>query len=495
MRIARIMTRLNLGGPARQVLASDPLLRSWGFEVRLFVGSPEPGEGELLETARELGLDVVTVPGLGRSPRLDRDLSAWRFLRRELRRFDPQVIHTHASKAGFLGRLAARAAPRARLVHSFHGHVLEGYFSAPISALLQASERWLARRTARVIAVSEATRQDLLRLRVVAPGQVELVPPGLRLEALAALAALEFSESAETSEPAEPKELLEPPETAPSAERLGRASALSPGPIGQPELQGNAWGLIPAPSATDAPTDSALRPRQRATLGLRPEQPLVLLMGRLAEVKRPLLALAAFRSAEERRTKGQPAAHLVVVGDGQLCPALEAARSALPAELRGRIHLAGAVGDPLPWYAAADVVLLASRNEGLPVALIEAGAAARPVVATNVGGVGELIEPGWNGLLAPGGPAEAAQEGLVEGLRRLLDQPAERRRLGLNGRQRALERHSALALARALARLYQGVLGKVEMPDLLPTVGTGATPAPSAPAPPPMSHPPRSPQP
>ncbi|MHC4379176.1 MAG: glycosyltransferase, partial [Planctomycetota bacterium] len=129
MRIARILTRLNLGGPARQVLASDPLLAGRGHQLRLFCGQPESGEGDLADQARAAGLDVVAVPGLERRPSAWRDLRAQAFLRRALKAFDPDVVHTHAFKAGWLGRTAAkRATPRAARVHTFHGHVLEGYF-------------------------------------------------------------------------------------------------------------------------------------------------------------------------------------------------------------------------------------------------------------------------------------------------------------------------------------------------------------------------------
>src|SRR5262245_30982267 len=98
MRIARVMTRLNLGGPARQALASDPLLVARGHELRLFTGRAGPGEGDLTPRLRERGLDVVRIDGLQRALSL-RDLFVARRLRREFAAFAPDVVHTHASKA------------------------------------------------------------------------------------------------------------------------------------------------------------------------------------------------------------------------------------------------------------------------------------------------------------------------------------------------------------------------------------------------------------
>jgi glycosyltransferase involved in cell wall biosynthesis len=181
MRIARVLTRLNLGGPARQVLASDPRLVRRGHTVRIFAGTPEPGEGDLFETARARGLDVVRVPGLARGWSVAGDLRARRFLRAALAEFQPDVVHTHASKAGALGRSAARVVPQAVRVHTFHGHVLEGHFPGPLARGLAAVERKLARDTQRVIAVSHATADDLVRLGVVDEARLVVVPPGIEL--------------------------------------------------------------------------------------------------------------------------------------------------------------------------------------------------------------------------------------------------------------------------------------------------------------------------
>jgi len=380
LRIARILTRLNLGGPARQALAGDPELKARGHRVRVFAGEPEPGEGDLFETFRERGLDVVRVPGLRRGLSPARDLGALRFLARGLADFRPDVVHTHASKAGALGRRAARGLARARCVHTFHGHVLEGYFPPALSHQLVLLERRLARRTARVLAVSHATAEDLLRLAIVPEEKLVVVPPGVDLEPLLALE--------------------------------GRSRAL------------------------------------RGLVGAADDDVLVGVVGRLAEVKRPALAVDVFEMLAAR----YPRMHLVFVGDGPERRRLERRVAGGSDAVRARVHLVGARADVPAVFADLDVVLSTSRAEGAPVALIEAAGAARPVVATPVGGVPEIVaheRTGWLG---------AGRDELAFGLAQYLDDPALGKVAGARARVRVARRHSAGALAERLEDVYRVVV-------------------------------------
>lgn len=389
MRIARILTRLNLGGPARQVLASDPLLAGRGHELRLFCGQPESGEGDLADQARAAGLEVVSVPGLERAPSAWRDLRAQAFLRRALKAFDPDVVHTHAFKAGWLGRTAAkRATPRAARVHTFHGHVLEGYFPEWLSRALIGLERRLASQTDRVLAVSSATADDLTRLGVVAAEQLRLSPPGIDL-----------------------KPFLEQP-------------------------------ALPQRS----PAGVALRRRW----GVPEEACLALVLGRLAQVKRPQAALDVFAEVARER----PQLWLVLVGDGPPRTALHRRLATWPSELRARVLLAGALPDAPAVHAASDLLLLTSRNEGWPVAVIEAAASGRAVVAPDVGGLSEALTHPERGLLA----AAADDAALARALGRLVDDPEYSRRLGATARAHARATHSAEALADRLEAVYSDVL-------------------------------------
>ena len=299
MRILRILTRLNLGGPARQALAGDPLLVEKGHSVRTLAGVPEPGEGDLLEQFQARGLDVVRVPGLRRGLAPVGDFRAWAQIRRELKRFRPDVLHTHAFKAGLLGRLGIPRAAAVRRVHTFHGHVLEGYFSAAMSGALIRLERRLACSTDRVVAVSHATADDLVRLGVVPEEQLTVVYPGSDLAPLSLIAR--------------------------------RSNHL------------------------------------RRLLGVSDEAFLVGVVGRLAPVKQPELAVEVFELLERR----YPQLELVFVGDGQLRGALERRIEGGSEAVSKRVHMAGMQPNMPAVMADLDAVLLTSRSEGMPVSLIE----------------------------------------------------------------------------------------------------------------------------
>ena len=166
IRIARILGRSNVGGPTRTVLHLTRQLAADGFETLLIVGQPGAREGELL-AADEPAVERLPVlrRGLGWS-----DLCAHRALKRILEQFRPHILHTHAAKAGALGRKAAQALKeRPSVVHTFHGHVLDDYFSRPLSLFFRHLERRLARSTDCLVTVSARDAEDLSQRHAVAP--------------------------------------------------------------------------------------------------------------------------------------------------------------------------------------------------------------------------------------------------------------------------------------------------------------------------------------
>ncbi|HEV2369348.1 MAG TPA: glycosyltransferase [Acidimicrobiales bacterium] len=176
--MVRAITRLNVGGPARQALLLTRRLRG-DFPTTLVTGTPPPEEGELSDPE----VLPVRVP-LVRPVRPATDVGAYRRLRAVLAETRPVIVHTHMAKAGLLGRQAAVSArSRPRIVHTFHGHVLEGYFSGPVTRAFVALERRMAARTDVLVAVSDRTRDDLLELGIGRPDQYRVIPLGLDLDA------------------------------------------------------------------------------------------------------------------------------------------------------------------------------------------------------------------------------------------------------------------------------------------------------------------------
>jgi glycosyltransferase involved in cell wall biosynthesis len=185
VKVLRVIARLNMGGPALHVAYLTAGLRGRGYETTLVAGTLAHGEDSMAFVASGLGVEVVTIPELGREISPLRDLIATLRLARLIRRERPQILHTHTAKAGTVGRLAARLAGRARppiVVHTFHGHVLRGYFGPVRSRLFRWLERWLARDTTALIAVSPQVRDDLVALGVAPKEKFAVIRLGIELE-------------------------------------------------------------------------------------------------------------------------------------------------------------------------------------------------------------------------------------------------------------------------------------------------------------------------
>jgi glycosyltransferase involved in cell wall biosynthesis len=325
--------------------------------------------------------------GLGRRISVIGDLRAFLALLRLMFRLRPDIVHTHTAKAGTLGRLAGalynvtRARRRrAVVVHTFHGNVLDGYFSAPLSAAIRATERTLALLTDVIIAIAPQQRDDLVhRYRISGPSKIRLVRLGLDLSALLSV---------------------------------------------------------------DERT-----PTLRGELSIAEDALVVGYVGRLVPIKNVELLLRAFATAFH----SNPGAYLVIAGDGPLGDPL--ARLSRELGVADRVRFLGWRRDLRALYASFDVLALTSRNEGTPVAVIEAMAAARPVVATKVGGVPDVVDAG-SGLLVPSDDGES----LAGALRELAASGAVRRRMGTAGRQLVATRYSSTRLIEEIDALYRTTL-------------------------------------
>lgn len=182
--IVHAIARLNVGGAALHVIQLAREQRQRGHDVVVVAGTLAAGEESMEYLAEELGVEVLKLPALQRdlSPRADSQ-AIWT-LRAVLRARRPDVLHTHTAKAGATGRLAAILAGSARpraVVHTFHGHVLSGYFSPTRERIFRVVERFLGRMTGALVAVSDEVRDDLVRFGVADAAQIEVVPYGFDL--------------------------------------------------------------------------------------------------------------------------------------------------------------------------------------------------------------------------------------------------------------------------------------------------------------------------
>ena len=390
LKVVRVITRLNIGGPAIQAMRLTSDLAPLGYDTTLVHGRIGASEGDMAyllhaDAARVIHLDTLQRP----IAPID-DIRALLAILAVLRAVKPDIVHTHMAKAGVLGRIATlvynRTAGRAhpaRTVHTYHGHVLDGYFSATVANAFVAVERWLSRGTDVLVAVSPRIRDELAGRFAIAPrDRFAVVPLGFDLDALSAL-------------------------------------------------------------------DEAARARSRAALGISPTAPVISTVGRLTAIKNHTLLLDAAR----RVVASTPDALFLIAGDGELRGDLE--RYAESLGLADRVRFLGWRRDLPTIYGATDVFVLTSRNEGTPVALIEAMAAGVPGVATNVGGVADVLEDARLGTMVPPDDAEA----LAAAIDRLLSSRALRCEQGRSARASALARYNLPRLFADIDRLYRSLVG------------------------------------
>jgi glycosyltransferase involved in cell wall biosynthesis len=384
VKVLRVIARLNMGGPALHVAYLTAGLRERGYDTTLVAGSLARGEDSMEFVADELGVRVERLPGLRRDISPFRDLVAVIRLAQVIRRERPTILHTHTAKAGAVGRVAALLAGGARppiVVHTFHGHVLRGYFGPVRTLGFRLLERLLARVTTALVAVSPEVRDDLVRLGVAPREKFTVVRLGIELQQRVA--------------------------------------------------------------------DQDGRDETRRLLGIAPDRFTVGWIGRMTAVKRTSDVLLAFRELRERGVD----ACLCLVGDGPEREQVE--RRAHELGIMRSTYFLGYQEDVAPFYAAFDAMILPSGNEGTPVSAIESLAAGRPVVATRVGGVPDVVRDGEDGFLVDAG----AVDQLADALARLAEDGALRERMGAAGRARVLPRYSVDRLVDDVDRLYRALLG------------------------------------
>ena len=374
-RVVRIIARLNVGGPARHVVWLTSGLEEAGYRSLLVAGTVPEGEEDMSYFAAESGVTPHYIPEMSREISLQDAVTTWKLFRLLLRE-RPDIVHTHTAKAGTVGRVA-------------------GFLY-----------RWLTPAT--LIGKPRPCKFVHTYHGHVFHSYYGRARTGMFLTIERLLAKL-------------------------ATDRIVVVSEQQRQEIGEKFRVGTAdqFRVVRLGLDLDVFADYASRrERFRAELGIDNQTMLVGIVGRLTEIKNHELFLESIARVESENVR------FVIIGDGSRRESLE--RQARLLGIESKVIFAGGRKDPEYFYPALDVCALTSRNEGTPLTLIEAMANARPVIATSVGGVvdllGDVVEDGpykicERGISVPAGDADA----FAAGLRRLISDGALREELGRRG--------------------------------------------------------------
>ena len=372
IKVMRIIARMNVGGPAVQI---SGLMRHFDknkFEQILVTGYCAEDESDYLETSAT-DVSATRIEGLGRSISLFGDLKALFKLVNLIRTFKPDIVHTHTAKAGVLGRIASILSGHKSIrIHTFHGHLLHGYFGKFKTLLVIYLERALALSTTKIFAVGSKVKDDLVNVKIAPKDKFIVMPPGLELR--------------------------------------------------------------------DMPT------RQEAlkSLGLDPSKIFCSFIGRITQIKRPDRFLSVVENSKKRNLN----LHFIVAGAGDLLEETIANSKAkdLP------ITFLGWREDIETILSASDIVILTSDNEGMPLSLIQAGMAGKPVVTTNVGSVGEIVKDGVSGYITDFNPDQ-----LSNSLEKLSTDPDLRNSMGKAAVELTTTNFGVMRLVTDHQKIYQSL--------------------------------------
>jgi len=401
IKIVHIITRMDRGGSAQNTLLTCAAL-SGSYEQVLVHGlSLESRMTELerrsvekcVHEAKKRGVKIIPLSSLVRRVDPLRDLialfSLWRFMIRER----PDLVHTHSSKAGILGRLAARLAGVPAVVHTPHGHVFYGHFGPLTSKIYLLVERIMSRITDRLIALTQGERDDYLALSVCDQKKIVTIHSGVDVD-----------------------------------------------------------HYLHAKVNVQ---------RKRKSLGLKPEGLVVGTVGWLLPIKGPMYLLKAMAEVWKR----YPRTILVYVGRGDLEGELRREASRMGAS--EKVWFLGWRDDIHEILPVLDIFVLPSLNEGMGRALVEAMAAGKPIVASKVGGVPDLVIQGENGLLVQAADVNA----LAGGIESLLANPKKRKEMGEKGKKMAIK-YGSDSMVQKIDQLYLELLRKKKSPLGLSNGGT-----------------------
>lgn len=181
-KVLRIINRFNLGGPTYNAAYLTKYLPE-EYETLLIGGDKEESEDSSQHILDDLGIDPVIIPEMRRAIRFGNDYAAYKKIKQIIEEFKPDIVHTHASKAGTLGRMAAFSCNVPAVVHTFHGHVFHSYFSKAKTTIFKRIEKKLAEKSSAIVAISDIQKQELGEIHKIAPlDKIEVIPLGFDLQ-------------------------------------------------------------------------------------------------------------------------------------------------------------------------------------------------------------------------------------------------------------------------------------------------------------------------
>ncbi|MBI1286023.1 MAG: glycosyltransferase [Flavobacteriales bacterium] len=392
-RILRIANRFNLGGPTFNVAYLTKYLPD-NYETLLIGGDKEENEASSSHILQDLGIRPVIIPELKREISLGVDMAAYRAIEKIIDDFKPDIVHTHASKPGAIGRLAAHNRKVPVIVHTFHGHYFHSYFGRLKTNMFKQIERSLAKRTSKIIAISDIQKHELsVEHKIAPPDKFEVIPLGFDLDRF------------RTNTNEKRKEFR--------TEFNVKDDEVAIGIIGRlVDVKDHRYFLRLVRHVLDETTK---------------------------KVRFFIVGDGEMRTELE-----------------DFCRELEIPFNAFPKyePKEAPLTFCSWRTDIDRINAGLDIVVLTSKNEGTPVSLIEAQASGTPVVSTNVGGVENVVEHGITGLLAE--PTDELK--MAENLMKLIESDELRNDMAVNGWSHVGERFHYSRLTSDMDRLYQHLL-------------------------------------
>lgn len=390
-KVLRIINRFNLGGITYNVTYLSKYLPA-EYETLLIGGDKEPGEDSSLFIPEQLGLKPVLIPEMKRAVNWSEDKKAYERIKQIIKDFKPDIVHTHASKAGAVGRLAAFNQKVPVVVHTFHGHVFHSYFGKAKTTLYKNVERYLAKKSNAIVAISDKQKHELTQIHKIAPPEkTHVINLGFDLN--------KFIEHTEEK-----------------------------------------------------------RADFRKKYVLEEDEIAVVIIGRLAPVKNHDMFLRCLKNVLDKSTKKVRA---FIVGDGETRAHCEETARSLNIDFtdfttsprKATLTFTSWITN-VDWaLAGCDIVCLTSFNEGTPVSLIEAQAAGKPLVTTEVGGVRDVVSE-KTGFFTAVNDDELFAEKLLS----LIEEEELRKRMSALGWETVGKQFHYTRLVSDMDRLYKRLL-------------------------------------